>query len=257
MDGLRNHRVFRDVECFFFLVGYTRSGSTLLGSLLNAHPEMVIAHEADMMRYVRPGITHDQLFAILLNRDQQFAAIGRKWTGFDYGVQGHCQGSFDRLRVIGDKHADKAAQRLHNDPGRLDRLRSVVRVPIRAVHVVRNPFDTIASIARNRELPLSSAIGIYRGFGVAVDDVLRRLGSDELLQIHYETMIADAIGALLGVLGFLGVEASDNYLKDCAALVDSTGRQGRRAFEWPSSERREVEEIIAARPVLARYTFTG
>lgn len=257
VDGWRYRRVFRDVECFFFLVGYTRSGSTLLGSLLNAHPEMVIAHEADIMRYVRPGITRDQLFAILLDRDRQFAAIGRKWSGFDYAVQGHDQGTFARLRVIGDKHADKAAQHLHNDPRRLDRLRSVVRVPIRAVHLVRNPYDTIASIARNRELPLARAIGIYRAFGVAVDDVLSRLGADELLEIRYETITADTVGSLSSIFGFLGVEASDDYLKDCAALVDSAGRPGHRAFAWPSIERRKVEELIAARPVLAGYTFTG
>ncbi|MGB7053366.1 MAG: sulfotransferase [Acidimicrobiales bacterium] len=245
------------MESFFFLIGYTRSGSTLLGSLLNAHPEMVIAHEADIMRYVRPGITRNQLFAILLTRDRQFAAIGRKWSGFDYAVQGHGQGTFGRLRVIGDKHADKAAQHLHNDPGRLDRLRAVVRVPIRAVHLVRNPFDTIASIARNRELPLSSAIAIYRGFGVAVDDVLNRLDADELLEIRYETFTADTVRSLSSILGFLGVGAPGDYLNACAALVDSEGRPGRRTFEWPSTERRRVEDLIAARPVLAGYTFNG
>jgi hypothetical protein len=255
VDGFRNRRLFRDVERFFFLIGYTRSGSTLLGSLLNAHPEMVIAHEADIMRFVRPGITRNQLFAILLERDRQFAAIGRKWSGFDYAVQGHGQGTFSRLRVIGDKHADKAAQHLRNDPGRLDRLRSVVRVPIRAVHLVRNPFDTIASIARNREFPLSSAIPIYRGFGKAVDDVRNQLAADELLEMRYEAITADTIGSLSSILAFLGIEASEDYLNDCAALVDAQGRPGRRTFEWPSIERREVEKLIAARPVLAGYTF--
>ena len=92
-EGFRHRRDFRHVERFFFLVGYPRSGSTLTGSLLNAHPEMVIAHEADSLGYVRPGITRNQLFAILLQRDRWFASLDRRWNGFDYSLAGVGPGS--------------------------------------------------------------------------------------------------------------------------------------------------------------------
>lgn len=255
VDGFKNRRVFRDVEYFLFLVGYPRSGSTLVGTLLNAHPEMVVAHESDIIRYVRPGITRNELFAILLMRDRQFAEIGRRFNGFDYAVGGGSQGQFDRLRVIGDKHAGRAERRLHADPGRLDRLRRVVRVPIRVLHITRNPFDVVASIAGNRGLPIAKGIEIYRELSVAVDDVRDRLSETELFEFKYEELAETPVQWMRDICAFIGVGASDAYLEMCAALIDPGGRRGRARFEWSVTERRELEELIAARPVLAGYVF--
>jgi hypothetical protein len=223
--------------------------------MLNAHPEMVIAHESDLFRYVRPGITRNQLFAILLRRDQQFAGVDRRWNGFDYALdQGH-QGRFVRLRIIGDKHAGRAARRIHEDPALLDRLRKVVKVPIRVLHIVRNPYDNVASIAHNRDLPLGRAIEIYRDLGVAVDDVRGRLRPDELLELRYEEFTKDPSTSLKDLCGFIGVDAPDEYVEACAALADSDGRRSRSRFEWSDPQRQAMEEIVASRPVLRGYTF--
>ncbi len=254
-EGFRHRRDFRHVERFFFLVGYPCSGSTLIGSLLNAHPEMVIAHEADSLGYVRPGITRNQLFAILLQRDRWFASRDRRWNGFDYSLPGLDQGRFTRLRVIGDKNAGRAARRLRDDPGLLDRLRALAGVPIRVLHMARNPFDNIASIARKRQLPLAQAIETYRVLGDAVDGVRARLAPEELDDVAYESILHDPRREISAILGFIGVEASDEYLSSCASLVDRGGRQGRSRVEWSAEERRQVEGIIASRPALAGYRF--
>jgi hypothetical protein len=254
VDSVKYRKDFRDVERVFFLVGYPRSGSTMIGSMLNAHPEMVIAHESDLFRYVRPGVTRNQLFAILLRRDRQFAEVDRRWNGFDYALDGN-QGQFVRLRVIGDKHAGRAARRIHEDPAVLDRFRRVVKVPIRVLHIVRNPYDNIASIAANRDLPLGRAIEIYRTLGVAVDEVLGRLHSDELSTTRYEEFTKHPAESLANLCQFIGVDAPEGYIEACAALADPGGRQSRSRFEWSDSERREIDEVIASRPVLHGYTF--
>lgn len=255
VDGVKHRRDFRDVERVFFLVGYPRSGSTLVGSMLNAHPEMVIAHESDLFRYVRPGIKRNQLFAILLRRDQQFAVVDRRWNGFDYALDAGDQGRFVHLRVIGDKHSGRAARRIHQDPALLDRLRRVVKVPIRALHLIRNPFDNIASIAHNRELPLARAIEIYRNLGVAVTDVCGMLHSDELFEVRFEEFTKNPTESLTSLCRFIGVDAHESYLKACAALADPGGRRSRSRFDWSESERQEVEDIIASRSLLRGYSF--
>ena len=150
VGGFRHRRALGGVETFFLVLGYARSGSTLVGSLLDAHPNMVVADEADILRYVHPGVSRRQLFAIILERDRQFAHVDRRWHGFDYSVPGGSQGRFTTLRVVGDKHAGRATRRLWRDPKLLGRLRAVVRVPIRVLHVTRNPFDNIASVAQSR-----------------------------------------------------------------------------------------------------------
>jgi len=255
IEGIRSRRAFRDVERFFFLVGYTRSGSTLVGSLLNAHPEMVIAHETDALRYIRTGITRNTFYAMLLQRDRQFAAIDRSYHGFEYSVPGGDQGRFTSLRVLGDKHAGRATRRIRDDPGVLERLRSLVGVPIRVLHLVRNPFDNIASIARNRDLPLSSAIDIYKMLGDAVDQIAKLLNADELLEIRYEQIIADPTVTLHDVCRFIGVDATAGYLSMCATLIDESGRRGRDRVSWSPKELSAVEGLIAARSSLQGYSF--
>ena len=178
----------------------------------------------------------------------------RQWNGFDYAVNGN-QGQFAYLRVIGDKHAGRAARRLHENPQLLDRFRQVVDVPIRSLHIVRNPYDNIASIAHNRRLPLASAIDIYRRLGVAVDDVVGRLRPEELFEVRYEAFTAEPATRLTDICHFAGVEVSTEYVASCAALADPDGRRGRTRFEWSPSEREQVEALIAARSVLAGYTF--
>jgi hypothetical protein len=257
LSTVRNRRALRDVEAFFLVLGYARSGSTLVGSLLDAHPEMVVAHEADILRYVRAGVTRRQLFAILLERDRQFGSIERRWHGFEYAVPGGFQERFTTLRVIGDKHAGRATRRLGRDPQLLERLRALVRVPIRVLHVVRNPYDNVASIALSRGFGLSPALDIYEKLSVMTDSVRALLAPDELLNVRYESVVADPEQRLAEICAFVGLEATPEYLRACSALVDPAAGQRHSGVVWSSGERRRIEELIAARPVLSGYSLSS
>jgi hypothetical protein len=257
VGGFRNRRALRDVETFLLLLGYARSGSTLVGSLLDAHPNMVVAHEADILRYVRPGVGRQQLFAILLERDRQFGRIDRRWHGFDYAVPDGFQGRFTTLRVLGDKHAGRATRHLWHEPQLLERVRALVRVPIRFVHVTRNPFDNIAAVAQSRDLALSEAIDVYVKLSTMVDEVRSRLSSSELLDVGYESVVADPVHQLSEICAFVGVEAPADYLNACAVVVEPAALERRRAVTWSPDDRRRVEELIASRPVLQGYSFSS
>ena len=106
---------------------------------------------------------------------------GYQWTGYDYSVPGQYQGRFERIRVIGDKKAGRSTCRLASRPRLLDDVRRDAVVPIRVVHILRNPFDNIATMVRRQNQKfdgtddLHSAIEGYRQFTRAVDDVRARL----------------------------------------------------------------------------------
>ena len=101
--GFAHRAAFRDLETFCTFIGYPRSGHTLIGSLLDAHPQAMIADELDALRYNQAGFSRRQIFYLLLRNSRISAAGGRERTGYHYRVPGQWQGRFEKLRVIGDK----------------------------------------------------------------------------------------------------------------------------------------------------------
>jgi hypothetical protein len=256
IDGGLRHRTFGNVERFCLFVGFPRSGTTLVGTLLNAHPHIVIAQELDVLRYVRLGLRRDQIYSMILRRDREFAAAGFRWTGYDYTVPGQYQGRYQRLQVIGDKRAGMTTNRLRERPELIDRVRRTVGVPLRVIHVVRSPFDTAATMARRRQCDLSFAIDHYARLAVTVDQVRSALDPEELIDLRYEELTADPQGQLRRLCEFVGVSADASYLGDCGVQVRAGGSRSREATQWSDADREAVEDLIAGRPVLAGYTMT-
>jgi hypothetical protein len=251
----RKNPDFSDLEGFSFFIGYARSGHTLVATLLNAHPEIVIAHELDAVRFVKHRFGRSQLFSLLLQRDQQFGENGRTWSGYQYDVPDQFQGRFERLRVIGDKRARASVLEIARQPKLLDRVRSVVKVPIRVVHVTRNPFDNIATEARRHKLSLSDATAWYEQICRAVRVVRPLLETSELVDVRYEDFAGDPGPSLAALCGFLGVQPEARYLEACASIVWPNPNRTRDAVEWSRRERDGVEKLIETYDVLGTYTF--
>ncbi len=91
-----------------------------------------------------------------------------------------------------------------------------MRVPIRVLHVTRNPFDNIAAVAQSRDLALSEAIDVYVKLSSMADEVRSRLAPGELLDVGYESVVADPARQLSEICAFVGVEAPADYLEACA-----------------------------------------
>lgn len=251
----RQNPDFSDLQGFCFFIGYSRSGHTLIGTALNAHPEMVISHELDALSYVRHRFGRGQLFWSILQRDQHFGTMGRTWSGYNYEIPGQFQGTFERLRVIGDKRARSSALQIAARPQLLDRLRHEVGVPIKVLHVTRNPFDNIATEARRHEMSLTDATTWYEEICVAVDRVRPLLSTSELLDVRYESFATDPTQSLSEICRFLDVEADPAYLDACASIVWPSTNRSRDKVDWTAEERRGVERLIDRFPILGPYTF--
>jgi hypothetical protein len=257
----RRNPSFADLERFCFFIGYARSGHTLVGSMLDAHPDAVIAHELDAVNCVRHHFTRAQVFALLLERDLRFGSMGRQWSGYQYEVPGQYQGRYERLRVLGDKRANSAALQIAKWPELLDRIRRVVKVPIRVVHVTRNPFDNIATAARKHNYPstetsrLTQATAWYEESCEAVTKVRQMLDPSELFDIRYESFVEEASASLVELCRFVGMEPGAEYLEACAGLVWPSVNRTRDGVEWSEEERRDVDRVIERFELLHSYTF--
>jgi hypothetical protein len=78
---------FAEIERFCLFVGFPRSGGSLVGAMLDAHPDMAIAQELGALRKMGLGYSKAALYAALLKADRKYAESGWQHQGFDYAVR--------------------------------------------------------------------------------------------------------------------------------------------------------------------------
>ena len=276
----------RNVERFLLTIGYNRSGSSLIGQLLNAHPEIVVAHELYILqklralRFVPTPSRRGRATRLILERDRETAReTSYRQSGYSYAVNGLSQGRHSRLRVIGDKGSVSASNMLAGASGakELDRLLRHVRAEVRFLFTIRNPYDVLASRRLNRlRYDEGADIPTLRGYAPAdserplireedaswllgvTEDVSRSLAAipeGRALPVRYEDFIASPKETLRRICAFLDVGAGEKYLDACAAFTLSTPHRTRLKARWPDDRIAQVAAAIAEYPWLAGYGF--
>jgi hypothetical protein len=249
---------YPDLEAFCLFASYGRSGHSLVGSLLDAHPDVVVAHEANALRLVSEGMKRDELFETLLENSRRSFAGGRKQSGYSYVVEGQWQGRYRTLRVIGDKSGGRTTKLIGRSG--LRKFARTVGLPLRIVHQTRNPYDTIArrSLVVKGGVPkrtLAEAIDDFAAM-TDVNEQLLREGKYDVATIRHEDLIADPQGRLARLCEFVGVEPEPGYLEACAGIVYESPHRTRDRVEWTDEDRRAVEQIVARHEFLRGYSFT-
>lgn len=258
--GLKNRRSFKDIRTYCTFIGYPKSGHSLVGALLDAHPNMVIAHELDTLKFASLRFNKKQIYHLLLENSRAFAETGRKWNSYSYEVDNQWQGRFKQLLVIGDKKGGNTTFRLRAWPWLLQRLRSTIDADVKFIHVVRNPYDNIRSTCFkiNRDTPsldLRQSTEYYFSLCEAVADIKKRIKGDDLFELRHERFIDDPKTCLKEICRFLGVEAPGDYLSDCARIVFKSPRRCRYDVKWSRELLDIVKDRIEDFPFLQGYSY--
>ncbi|HEX5246702.1 MAG TPA: sulfotransferase [Gaiellaceae bacterium] len=236
-----------------FVVGYYRSGTTLMHGLLQGHPD-VVGLPGESKHFARPEPTltelHDGWIRRLVSPDglPPFWTLGRPWEEED-----DCYALFTR-RLLAYASGRRPGQDLLGlvaaavaaaAPDERPPLRWVEKTPRNEllvdrilgsypsasfVHMVRDPRATVASIREwNRGQHLASvpvaAVELERSL-VAAHENARRLGSDRYLVVRYEELVAEPEEQMRRVAAHLGLDWADALLTPSATANSSTA--GRR-----------------------------
>jgi len=260
---VEQRKLFDGVHTYLMFIGIGRSGTTLIGSLLDAHPRIIVANQQTTLKYLRPPLfSRSQIFCLLLANSRNAARGGRMGGGgYSYAVPGQWQGRFDKLEVIGDK--SKSAQdvvRLTSSPGLLDRLARVTGVPIRMMHVIRNPFDTIATRSMRRRLSLEKTSREYFALCDRLESLISRIEGIseydvERIPVRLEEFIEHPNVQLSHICGTLGVDADKDYLLDCAQIVRQEPHKSRYDAAWSRNLVADVQRNLERIPFLRNYSF--
>lgn len=258
----REQEAFADVEKFCLFAGYARSGNSLVGALMDAHPEIIISHELDALGKLTKGFNYRQIWAMILENSRKYVRKGRKWSGYSYVVKKQYQGRFTNLRVIGDKKGSRTNQLLTERINLIERLKEEMPVPVRIIHVIRNPFDNIVARAskgydvRQEITPVGIRNNISRHFAQA--SVNQRIISESgchVLTIRYEELIANPRAVLIQICDFLELEASPAWLRACAAIVFEKPHKTRFDFDYPKEMIDEINQQMGMFPFFEGYSF--
>lgn len=212
---------------------------------------MVIAHELDALRFVRAGWAPPELWWAIVENSRRAASVGRQWGPYRYAVQG--QGTWRRLRVIGDKNGGLTTLATQRDPASLDRLQATIPVPIRWVHVVRSPWDNIATIRRKGVPDSKQAIVRYFGLAQGVDRARARLPDNAVLTVYHEDLIQDPRSVLRALAAFLEVTPDEAWIDAGASIVRPRPSRSRDRVAWSAADIHVIGTLARRHDWLDRF----
>jgi sulfotransferase family protein len=253
--SMERRHLFDDLECFCLFVGSGRSGHSLVGSLLDAHPEVIIAHQLNVLHLVHGEFNRWQIFHLLLANSEHYAEHERKETGYVYTVPNQWQGRFHDLRVIGDKSGAASENKLSRNPWLFERLRERVELPVKLIHSIRNPWDNISTVSKRVGMDLPAAVDRYFGRCDTVANLLERVPASDVLHVRHEELVADPTSALRALCSFVGVDVSGDYLGDAAGIVRAEAHKSRHKAPWTPELIADVKRRCERYPFLEGYSY--
>lgn len=182
---------------------------------------------------------------------------GEKWSGYRYAVPSQLKGAVTSLKVNGNKKGGQSINHLRRTPYLLRRLRDVVGMPIRILHIKRHPLDNISTIARkDYDGDIDAAIDHYFRDCKTVRDVKEQTVDQawvRWLDVVEENFIRDTPSPLTTIFDFLGLRATDEYLGDCAEVVFDRLSRSRTKISY-SEHLRWIRARISTFPSLQQYS---
>lgn len=212
----------------FFLVGYARSGTTILRLMLNRHPDLHIPRESEVFQFLPPRLgagvpDPDRARDILDGLPASLASVF-DLDGFRVALPAETPVSaaefFALLHHCAAAAAGKPTARWgHKKPSEWQLLYAFKKwyPNSQFVEITRNPLDVISSLRyyyyENRDVTLQKFPPIHflsawhwRRAQRTIDRELGSCGSDRRVRLRYEDFVADPRAALSRVCRMLDVD---------------------------------------------------
>ena len=281
------------VEKFVFFVGYARSGSSIVGSMMDAHPNMIIANECGtFMKWLKGPqelkLNKYDFFNALYGCSVSCATSGGRSSetkprkGYSLALPSSWRGRFTKLRVIGNKQAGGTTSYYLNSSShfvkKCQQLVETLKVPIHLIHVVRNPFDILATALHYRSgkgfphkllqsnsstpSPLYDRTIMTRRIqktfylSEAVVNITRTCNA-KILHVYIEDFVKDPKSAIQSICDFLALECSAEYLQQCSDKAFKSVSRTRDLLVWSRRTRATVEKMIKKFSFFRGYSFEG
>lgn len=188
-------------------VGHAHSGHSIIGSILDNHPQVVLANEVNVVKAINEHrLNARQVESVLLH---EALVSSDKWINSAYQYDtafGHQGQDKPDPRVIGDKKAGGTTRILHNHPWVLDYLQEQFGERLRVLFVQRNPLDVVAAYSHYMKQPISQFhVDRYLENYATVLQVAKALPAEQFMTINQAEFVHQPQPEIERAMEFLAV----------------------------------------------------
>lgn len=243
-----------------FIIGVPRSGTTLLATLLEGHPQLYVDDEAVALRslLLRARLEHSPPADALAEAIREDPRLERFYAGLTPPLGPALTERLEQL-ADGQQYVDKS-------PDALPRAAELAGLfpGSRFVHVVRDPRPTVASLRRRQYLELTEAALLWRDWTDRLAALNRWWPPGALHCLRYEDLVGQPAATLRKLCAFLDIDYRPQML-DLAASSATGGGDAyvrttldpTRLNDWrrrmPARDAALVEDIC--RPAMERLGY--
>lgn len=253
--GYLNRMIFRDIDVYCMFIGYPRSGHSLIGSIIDAHPNAIIALELDALKFVDIGFNREQIYSLILDNSKACAEAGRLWTGYSYAIPDSWAGEFRKLKVIGDKKGGKSTRRFKQKPALLQELVRTIEDKLKMIHVVRNPFDNISTLSRKHSMSIDQAIEFYFSLCKTNSLLIEKLDEETILTFRHEDLISNPHDTIKMLCRFVNLPILEDYVNKSAEIIFDSPKKRRHDAIWTENQKQKAMGGIKKYNFLVGYSF--
>jgi len=244
---------------FLMFAGYPRSGHTLVASILNAHPNVVCSNQQFVINEMSGDPELGLAKISILSKIESGTHKGA-WNPNAYIEP--CKG--EDITVIGDKTGHRTVEHLIANHGDLDVFKRTVDLPIKWIHVVRNPFDNIATWTKknleSRKGKSSTDVEFniaFNKFKALNDEIFKLKKTEDILTVPHERVIRFIDKTLDELCNFLEIEKHSEWRSRVIKTLWKEPRITRRNIKWNPPMRAKVVSLVKQYPWLRGYDFGG
>ncbi len=289
-----NAAYFKDVHTFISTIGFPGSGSSLVGYLLTAHRNIIIAHEPHIKDKSLYEVDPQVLFNCIFLRDKDRFRVAKQLTKNTekssssnkndfksrYGAankyvmvpnqwQAHCEA----LQVIGVKCSLYSTVQLSKidilETFRENLSKKSVNC-LKFIFTVRNPYDMISTRvvywANNKRIRTVTQNDIKMALDYRVKihfpklckdmkNLFTSIRAEDIFINRHEDMVASPVDQLAKLCDFLRVPAFPDYLNDCASVVHKKANKSRHELDWSEQQKEEVAKLIDQYDFFSGYSW--
>ena len=270
--------VMDHIKTFVFFVGIGRSGHSIVGSLLDSHPHMVIAHESNLffrLAHRELSLTKPVIFNELWRNTREsiindgLRAKATNGKGYTLFIEDLYQGRYvDYIEVIGDKKGRGTTEVLDRKPEKWLHIYNTIKsyvTSMKGIHVIRNPYDNIATLVffsfdnvtnenfgdiknsnkafKFKPNVIADVIDAYFRLQRAIEIGIQKYNLD-IIVIHNKDLISDPRNTLVKLCNFLNVTCSNEYLQICTDKIYKTESVTRHMIEWTDDQLGVIQQNI-------------